>query len=215
MRRSWWVIGALAATVAGTSPCVAADEGRETIVQVLHRSQQMRLDSLQAGGVDSRRAAVVRTSFERLVSLLEVQEPLELRVVRGEIVAETLQGRVLVANESLAALPEGQRLFVLAHEIGHVAHGHWAAMGQLYLKWIPGAVVPQTTDAVAGPLAREASALAHRQEYEADAFALRTLRLLGHSEDEAIAAFIALGARSETATHPATRKRVAAMRGVR
>mgnify|MGYP002149795662 CR=1 FL=1 len=43
---------------------------------------------------------------------------------RTGTVAETLNGRTVVANESLALMPEGVRLFVLAHELGHFKHKH-------------------------------------------------------------------------------------------
>jgi hypothetical protein len=87
-------------------------------------------------------------------------------------------------------------------------------MRLLYQKWVPGPVTPQRTDAVAAELGREGSALAYRQEFEADAFGLRTVRPLGVSEQEVVAAFMDLGVYSDTATHPGTRKRVAALRSM-
>jgi hypothetical protein len=92
--------------------------------------------------------------------------------------------------------------------------GHWAQLALLYQKWVPGAVRQEHTDAVAAQLGADASALAHRQEFEADAFGLRRLRALGRSRQDALAVFLRLGARHDTATHPSTRKRVAALRSV-
>ena len=184
------------------------------IVAVLHSSQQLRLDAMAAADHDGPRAQSLRESFDMLVRHLRTLPPVELRVMRGEVFAETLQGKVIVANEALADLPEGERLFALAHELGHVMLGHWAQLGLLYQKWVPGAVLQEHTDAVAAQLGADASALAHRQEFEADAFGLRTLRALGRSEQDALAVFMRLGARHDTATHPSTRKRVAALRGV-
>ena len=182
------------------------------IVAVLDRSQQVRLDALPLADVAGPRSKKVRESFDRLARRFQDLPPVELRIIGGEVVAETLHGNIVVANESLGDLPEGERCFVLAHELGHVMLGHWSQMGLLYQKWVPGAVTQQQTDAVADPLGREASALAHRQEFEADAFGLRTVRALGMSEQDAIAAFMDLGVRNDTATHPGTRKRVAALR---
>jgi Zn-dependent protease with chaperone function len=138
----------------------------------------------------------------------------ELRVVSGSTVAETLDGRVIVANEALADAPEGVRLFVLAHELGHVQQGHWRQVGDLYKRFVPGEVVQQATDGVAGPLGRAASAQAHRHEFEADAFALRALRALGRTSDDAYAALRHQGLQQDTATHPGTRKRLASLRAV-
>jgi predicted Zn-dependent protease len=184
------------------------------IVAVLHNSQQLRLDTMAPADHHGPRAQSLRESFDRLVRHLRTLPPVELRVVRGEVFAETLQGKVIVANEALADLSEGERLFALSHELGHVMLGHWAQMGLLYQKWVPGAVRQEHTDAVAALLGSDASALAHRQEFEADAFGLRTLRALGSSEQDAMAVFMRLGARHDTATHPSARKRVAALRSI-
>lgn len=191
----------------------AADASRG-ILAVLHDSQQRRLDALALGEHDSPRAQRVRESFDLLVRHLRTLPPVELRVVRGEVFAETLQGKVVVANEALGDLPDGERIFALAHELGHLMLGHWAQLGLLYQKWVPCEVRQEHTDAVAAQLGAEASALAHRHEFDADAFGLRTLRALGRSEQDALAVFVRLGARHDTATHPGTRKRIAALRSI-
>lgn len=202
MRCGLLIWGALAAGVAHG----------EDITQVLERSQSVRLERLSPAPVESPRAQKVRDSFEMLVRRLGLEGAAELRVVRGELVAETLQGRVVIANEGLGDWPEEGRLFVLAHELGHVALAHWSQMGVMYQKWVPGSVTPEQTDPVAGQLGREASGLAYQQEYEADAFALRTLEGLGLSRDEVISAFMRLGVSKDTATHPGTHRRLAALR---
>ncbi|MEJ8853300.1 M48 family metalloprotease [Variovorax robiniae] len=186
------------------------------IVGVLHRSQQTQLDAMTPADPASSRVQTVRASFDKLLRALghPALSKVELRVVRGETVGETLQGRIVVANVGLADLPEGERIFILAHELGHVMLDHWAQVGRLYAKWVPGAVVQQETDAVADRLGRDASALAYRQEFEADAFALSTLRALGLADQHVIAAFMDLGWRGDTATHPGTRKRLAALRAL-
>lgn len=200
----WFVLTILGAAL--TQPAAADD-----IVDVLRRSQQMRLEAMPLA-VDGPRVQAIRRSFEQLRAALPEDVAAELRVVSAGTVAETLHGRVVVAHESLADMPEGARLFVLAHELGHVASQHWQQMGAVYRHWIPGEVKPETTDPVAGPLGREASATSHRQEYEADAYALQVLRRLGRSPQDAFAAFMQQGMLQDTATHPGTRKRVASLR---
>ena len=189
-------------------PLASPSEG---IVQVLHRSQQTRLDSLPPVDRGTPDAVVVELSFRRLVRLLGLPSSLELRVIRGPTMAETVHGDVVVANELLAGLPEGERSFILAHELGHVALGHWAQLGELFQRYVPGEVTQARTDAVAGALGREASGLAHRHELDADAFALRSLRVLGQADQHAAAALTRFGFRHDTATHPGTRKRLAAL----
>jgi hypothetical protein len=184
----------------------------EDITQVLERSQNVRLERFSPAPVESERAQKVRDSFDTLVRTLGLDGAAELRVVRGDTVAETLRGHVVIANESMGDWPEEGRLFVLAHELGHVALAHWAQMGVMYQKWVPGSVTADQTDPVAGRLGREASGLAYQQEYEADAFALRTLEGLGVQRDAVFSALMRMGASKDTATHPGTQRRLAALR---
>jgi Peptidase family M48 len=183
----------------------------EDITDVLRRSQQMRLDAMPTG-TDAARMQTIRNSFDTLRHALDPSLTVELRIISGGTYAETLHGNIVIANESLADAPEGERLFILAHELGHVAAGHWAQMNQLYKRWIPGAVTPELTNPVSGLLGRDASGLAHQHEYSADVFALRLLRDLGWPESNAFSAFLRQGMQHDTATHPGTRKRVASLR---
>jgi Zn-dependent protease with chaperone function len=192
--------------------CGAAARADESILGVLTRSQLARLDNANAVDRAGPRAAMVRESFETLARTIGLRHLVELRVIEGEIVAETLQGRIVLANESLADLSEGERLFILGHELGHVVLRHWEQMERLYQKWVPGAVTPDQTEPVAALLGRDASGLAYRQEFEADVFALRMLRALGHPSQDAVSAFMHMGASHDTATHPGTGKRLAALR---
>jgi Zn-dependent protease with chaperone function len=174
----------------------------------------MRLAAVTPAAADSPRAAVVRASFDRLASQYGAGLELDVRIVNGPIVAECLHGRTIVANESLAEQPEGVRLFVLAHEIGHAVLGHWDKLAALYQRHIPGAVVPENTDPVAGALGREASQLSHEHELEADAFAYSVIRALGYDLDTAFAVLRLQGVQADTATHPGTRKRLAHLRSL-
>jgi len=202
----WWIV---TLTLLLTGPVARGDEG---ILGVLARSQLARLDRTSVADPGSARARTVRTSFETLARVLELRHPVELRVIEGETVAETLQGRVVLVNESLADLSEGERLFVLAHELGHIELRHWEQTQRLYQKWVPGAVTPDQTEPVAALLGRDASGLAYRQELEADAFALHALHALGRPSQDAVTAFMHLGMTHDTATHPGTRKRLASLR---
>ncbi|HSW03886.1 M48 family metalloprotease [Aquabacterium sp.] len=184
----------------------------EGIVEVLARSQQQRLEASPEADPQAPASRTIRRTFDTLLRRAGPLPPVELRVVSGAALAETLHGRVIVVNQSLADLTEGERLFILAHELGHVMLGHWPQMTGVYQAWVPGEVLRPQTDAVAPQLGREASAMAHRHELEADTFGLRALRELGHSPRDAVSAFMAMGVRSDSATHPGTRKRLASLR---
>jgi Zn-dependent protease with chaperone function len=186
---------------------------QEDIVDVLRRSQDTRLQALALADPDGARAVTVQRSFDTLLRALQPAPSVEFRVVRGPVVAETLHGHIIVASEDLAEMPESVRLFVLAHELAHVVNQHWLQTALLYQKWIPGPVTPAHTDPVAARLGREASAMAHEQEFAADAFAAHLLHALGH-DDDLIAVFRQLGPARDSATHPATRKRIASLRAL-
>ena len=186
----------------------------QDIVEVLERSQSVRLAAMSYVPTEDPRAAVVRGSFNQLVQRFGSDNDIEVRVITGPVVAECLLGHTIVANESLAELPEAVRLFLLAHEIGHAVLGHWKQFEQLYMKHIPGEVVQQHTDAIAGVLGREASQLSHAQELAADAFAMKTMRALGYDFEDVVGAFTQFGMQMDTATHPGTRKRIAHLRSL-
>lgn len=202
-----WILVTLALLLPGAAP-----RAEDDIVAVLARSQQLRLAGFDLADPSGARAQVVRASFETLTHALGVVQPVQLQLIRGDTVAETVQGRTVLANEALADLSEGERLFILAHELGHIELRHWEQTERLYRKWVPGAVTPEQTEPVAALLGRDASAQAHRHEYEADAFALRALHRLGRPWDDALAALIRRGTSGDTATHPGTRKRLASLR---
>ena len=189
-----------------SAPAWCADD----ILGVLQRSQQMQLKALTEIQVDaaSPEAQIVRRSFERVLAAQDLPRDARLIVVRGPLLAVCLMGQVIAANVSLADLSESERAFVLAHELGHIAYGHWRQLGALYQHYIPGEVLQQHTDAVAGALGRAASALSHQQEFEADAFALRLIRRMGEPDDTPLVLFQHLPMIQATATHPSTFQRV-------
>ncbi|MDT7838299.1 M48 family metalloprotease [Aquabacterium sp. OR-4] len=184
----------------------------EGIGEVLERSQQLRLAGFAVADPALPSVQRLHESFAQLTARLELPRPVSLRVVDGPVLAETLHGHVIVVSERLGRLSEGERLFVLAHELGHVSLNHWRQMTRLYQAWLPGDLVQAESDAVAPMLGRDASALAHHQEFAADAFALRIIQPLGHSVQEARAVFMQMGVYNDTATHPGTRKRLGWLR---
>lgn len=185
----------------------------EDIVAVLERSQATRLASF-APVTASEHAAVVRRSFETLATRLDLRDRLELRVVSGELAAECLHGRIVVANQSLADLPEPARLFLLAHEIGHATLGHWQQMIELYATRVQGILGAPVARPAESEFLLDASHLSRRHEFEADAFAYAALRPLGYGFTDVVGALTAFGMQRDTATHPGTGKRIAHLRSL-
>jgi len=199
----WWLCAFLWCPVAHA----------EDIAQVLQRSQQWRLQQRPAPDLQSEASTRVRTSFERLKQLDARWADVQLQIVGGELFAEAVFGeRTLVVSESAGALPEGERLLMLAHEMGHLILGHWGGLSALYRSHIPGEVRPETTDPVARQLSIEAQALSHRQEFEADGYGFALARKMGFGLDNAFGLLMRQGLQFDTPTHPGTRRRLAQMR---
>ena len=186
----------------------------ESIEQVLDRSQMMRV--AQRPGADARSPAAlrVRTSLQRLAALSGTDAPaVELVLLGGDLFAEALLDRPGIAvSEAVGDLPEGERLLLLAHELGHVRLAHARALKALYRTHIPGEVRPETTDNVSAMLGKEAHTLSHRHEHEADAYGYALVRSLGFGIDNAFALLTRQGMQHDSATHPGTRRRLAQLR---
>jgi hypothetical protein len=203
--RWWWVVLMTA--------CMHANAA-ESIEQVLDRSQMMRLAQRPPVEVQSAAAQRVRHSLQRLTSLAGTQAPpVELVLVGGDLFAEALLDRPGIAvSQAAGDLPEGERLLLLAHELGHVRLAHARALKALYRTHIPGAVRPETTDSVSAALGRDAHTLSHRHEHEADAYGYALVRSFGFGIDNAFALLTRQGMQHDSATHPGTRRRLAQLR---
>jgi Zn-dependent protease with chaperone function len=189
----------------------------EGIATVLDRSQQVRLAQRPAAAAHSDAAQRVRASLQRLSALPASghSEPVELVLVGGGLFAEALLDRAGIAvSEPVGDLPEGERLLLLAHELGHVRLGHAPALKALYRRHIPGDVRPETTDPVAAALGADARALSHRHELEADAYAYALVRGLGFGLDDALGLLTRQGLQRDSATHPGTHRRIAQLRAL-
>jgi hypothetical protein len=201
-----WIVLMMAA-------CLHANAG-ESIEQVLERSQMMRLTQRPAADANSAAAQRVRQSLQRLAALAGTGAPaVELVLVGGDLFAEAMLDRPgIAASVAVGDLPEGERLLLLAHELGHVRLAHARALKALYRTHIPGEVRPETTNPVGATLGREAHALSHRHEHEADAYGYALVRTLGFGIDNAFALLTRQGMQHDSATHPGTRRRLAQLR---
>jgi hypothetical protein len=186
----------------------------ESIEQVLDRSQMMRMAQRPGADAHSPAAQRVRQSLQRLAALAGGDAPaVELVLLGGDLFAEALLDRPGIAvSEAVGDLPDGQRLLLLAHELGHVRLAHARALKGLYRMHIPGEVRPETTNKIDAALGAQAHELSHRHELEADAYAYALVRSLGFGLDNAFALLTRQGMQHDSATHPGTRRRIAQLR---
>jgi len=202
MLRAWIAVLGLLLAI----PTVRAED----IVDVLVRSQMMRADAEAELGADAPDALVIQRSWERLGRTIGTLP--RLKVVVGGVYAEGIVGQMVIVGAEVASLPEGERLMMLAHEVGHIRMGHFDQLCSLYKRFIPGEVKPETTNPIKRVLSEEAHAQAHRQEFEADAWGYKVVRRMGYGLDTAISLLTERGVLPDTATHPATRRRIAQLR---
>jgi hypothetical protein len=186
----------------------------ESIVEVLERSQRMRLEMRIPAPAEGERTLRVRASFQRLMAAVPQAPDIELRVMEGGLQAEAMLGRLLVVGDAVGDLPEAERLMLMAHEIGHLALRHWQELGALYQRHIPAEVRPETTDPVAGALGRDAHAQSHRHEMEADAWGWALAHAMGVQLHDALSLLMRQPVAHDTVTHPATRRRLAQLRAL-
>jgi hypothetical protein len=182
----------------------------DDIIDVLRRSQDQRLETLGPAR-DPARARSVAASFDALRAAVRPSTAFDFHVVSGNVTAETLHGHIIVANESLADRPEGERLFILARELGHVACRHWLQMALNFKRWVPGEV--SALRPVSTAVERDAADLAHRQQVEADAYALRVLAAMGYTDRDTGIAPDMLGSVHTALLEPAGPQRVSARQG--
>ena len=204
--RWWWIVLWMGAGLHANAA--------ESIEQVLERSQMMRLTQRPAADASSPAAQRVRQSLQRLAALAGADAPpVELVLVSGDLFAEALLDRAGIAvSQAVGDLSEGERLLLLAHELGHVRLAHARALKALYRRHIPGEVRPETTDSVSAMLGREAHTLSHRHEHEADAYGYALVRTLGFGIDNAFALLTRQGMQHDSATARRIRARAGAWR---
>jgi Zn-dependent protease with chaperone function len=170
------------------------------IVQILEDSAAARLAKLSPVDPGSPAYQLIRSSYERVLKQTKYTQPVDFRCVEGPVDAAAELGRILVARRGLEEIGEGPRLFILAHELGHIVLGHWSTRRALYLAHFPGEITETNANPSDETFGREAHVLAFEQEFAADAFGYRIIKALGFGLDSALAA-LQLNASSDL-THP-------------
>jgi Zn-dependent protease with chaperone function len=116
-------------------------------------------------------------------------------------------GKTIVLSVRLARLSQPQRFFIIAHEYGHYQLDHHSVMSGLLSR----RAVHRHEEVAAAPGVE----LAHRTEFEADAYAVRLMNANGLDPEDAALLFDSLGAGKDNNTHPAFARRGQAIRSVR
>jgi Zn-dependent protease with chaperone function len=113
----------------------------------------------------------------------------------------------IVISPALAELPRSERLFVLAHEVGHLANNdvqQWTALGEQF----------ESAAFSDADVTNMMSSLSRKMEQDADAFSARALHKMEVNAENAATAFFSrmhLLKSAGTASHPAAQSRVVAI----
>lgn len=155
---------------------------------------------------------LIESDIARFRSAVAVPEGVRFDVADCPMDGFVYGGRTVVLSIRMARLNEAQRFFILAHELGHVQLKHRAAFSSFVAR-----VLGSTSDeqALRAGIESGLSAVSHQAEFEADAFAARTMRGAGQDPEQAARLFDTLGEGEDNRTHPAAGKRARAIRAIR
>lgn len=182
------------------------------VPSVLSQWQQARLEQCPAIDADRGVAQRLRADFDKVLAAAPELASTPFRVSDCPVIAQVRAGVVVVSTQ-LAGLPEKERLFVMAHELGHVAHGDWQRVAQRYVDYVG---VVQTFDEVVEKMKQvnsEINDMSRAGEFDADEFALEVLKKAGYPATEAATSFLRrYRDQPESDTHPAIRARLERVR---
>lgn len=159
---------------------------------------------------DHPRRLLIEADIERFRAAVPVPEGVSFDVADCRMDGFVIEGRTVVLSVRMARLNEAQRFFIMAHEIGHVRLAHRAAMSSFVAS-----VVRSTGDdesAARAGIESGLSAVSHQAEFEADAYAVRSMRAAGLDPEQAARLFDSLGDRGDNRTHPGAARRAKAIR---
>jgi hypothetical protein len=187
------------------------------IVAELNASQQQKLSLCKVTSDEAPAAKILQRSFKLLQDARATMagpaatSSVRLLVADCEHGIQVLAGEVVVPAE-VASWDEGARLFVLAHELGHIEHRDWDQLTAAYAKGMPQDIAEEDVPQALTSVRAHTSPLKRNFEYAADKYALRLLTRLGRNGlDDADAALQRIWSRDDTPTHPGAMQRLAAL----
>lgn len=121
------------------------------------------------------------------------------------------KGQTIVLSTRLSRLNPDQRFFIVAHELGHLRLAHHAAVSSFVSRAVSSAADETTARAA---VASGLTPISHRNELDADAFAVRLMRDSGFDPEQAARLFDSIGEGRDNSTHPSAGRRARAIRAL-
>jgi Zn-dependent protease with chaperone function len=155
------------------------------------------------------RRKTVEADLVRFQRAVPVPPHVRFEVMDCTVDGFVYKGQTVVLSVRLARLTPAQRFFIIAHEMGHIALQHHAVMSSFVAR----AVDSSADEAAArAAVASGLTAISHRNELEADGYAVRVMREAGLNAEEAARLFDSIGEGQDNATHPSAGRRARAIR---
>jgi predicted metal-dependent peptidase len=134
--------------------------------------------------------------------------PVGLHITSNGEGGEAVLGQIVMVNEALAALPEDEREFEIAHEIGHIDLKHLDRMIDIFRHYVgtitDDHLIARTLNAHIDELSPELQGL----EFEADAYGQALLQRIPGAVEGGIHTFQRNVFRRGDYSHPASRERM-------
>jgi hypothetical protein len=118
----------------------------------------------------------VEADVVRFMMLAPVPQHVRFQVMDCADDGFVYQGTTIVLSSRLSRLSGGQRFFIIAHELGHVALQHHAATSKFVAKVVRNA---RDERAARARVASGLPAMSQQNELDADAYAIRLMREAG------------------------------------
>lgn len=150
-------------------------------------------------------AKLLHKDFDSLLSAIPTKAGVRLVVTEDVSVGQAFPGRTIAVHPALAELPRGQRLYVLAHELGHSEEGHFGEVVSLVNRFGNDVDLHNSTE-----VKSSVCELSHKHEYRADRYAAHALVQMHVPLSEAIA-FLERFPGNGDETHPKVEDRITAL----
>ncbi len=152
---------------------------------------------------------LIEADIVRFAKTVDVPADLRFQVMDCEADGFVYQGRTIVLSTRLSRMNPAQRYFIIAHEMGHVRLGHHGAMRS----FVAGIVNDHPDENRArARIATGLAKISHQHEFDADAFAVRSMLGAGLDPEQAAWIFDSIASDKDDATHPSARRRADAIR---
>lgn len=202
MRIVIFIIAAMLHTLAFAHP---ADELANRYSQNLER---WRLHAVSPD--ENADAGKIFDAFAKVKLAAGIDFPVALIVTdrQADVVAQSFPGEAIVMNAMLVDFDEDVLVFMLAHELGHVRKRDLAKAFAFYAENIPHDATEPDQMKQFDKLQPQMTTLSHGFEFDADAFAARTMLKMGYSLEQPVSFFMMLAKLDKDfTTHPSSAER--------